>query len=57
METDEFFTPEEKKMLFTLYRKLVLLSGGTLQKGDCKKLKTHLVKPLKITVSNATCSD
>lgn len=43
METDEFFTTDEKKLLFTLYRKLLQLSGETLLKGDCKKLKTHLV--------------
>ena len=43
METDEFFTIKEKDLLFSLYRKLLQLSGETLQKGDCKKLKTHLV--------------
>ncbi len=47
METDEFFTTEEKRLLFLLYRKLLQLSGDTLQKGDCKKLKTHLVNSIQ----------
>ena len=47
METDEFFTAEEKESLFLLYRKLLQLSGDTLQKGDCKKLKTHLVNSIQ----------
>lgn len=47
METDEFFTTDEKKLLFTLYRKLLQLSGDTLLKGDCKKLKTHLVNTIE----------
>ena len=47
METDEFFTTKEKDLLFSLYRKLLQLSGETLQKGDCKKLKTHLVNTIQ----------
>ncbi|MCD8183933.1 MAG: RelA/SpoT family protein [Bacteroides sp.] len=47
METDEFFTTEEKRLLFSLYRKLLQLSGETLLKGDCKKLKTHLVNSIQ----------
>lgn len=47
METDEFFTTGEKRLLFLLYRKLLQLSGDTLQKGDCKKLKTHLVNSIQ----------
>lgn len=47
METDEFFTTGEKDLLFSLYRKLLQLSGETLQKGDCKKLKTHLVNSIQ----------
>ena len=47
METDEFFTIKEKDLLFSLYRKLLQLSGETLQKGDCKKLKTHLVNTIQ----------
>lgn len=43
METDEFFTADEKKSLFSLYRKLLRFSGETLSTGDCKRLKTHLV--------------
>ena len=47
METDEFFTTGEKDLLFSLYRKLLQLSGETLLKGDCKKLKTHLVNSIQ----------
>ncbi|MDE6173576.1 MAG: RelA/SpoT family protein, partial [Bacteroides sp.] len=47
MEKDEFFTAEEKVLLFSLYRKLLQLTGETLQKGDCRKLKTHLVNSIK----------
>lgn len=47
METDEFFTTDEKGLLFKLYRKLLQLSGETLLKGDFKKLKTHLVNTIK----------
>lgn len=54
METDEFFTTDEKRLLFTLYRKLLQLSGDTLLKGDCKKLKTHLVNTIQ---SNHTQRD
>ena len=47
METDEFFTTEEKELLFSLYRKLLQLSGETLLKGDFKKLKTHLINTIQ----------
>lgn len=47
METDEFFTTREKDLLFSLYRKLLQLSGETLRKGDCKKLKTHLISTIQ----------
>ncbi len=47
MERDEFFTTEEKELLFSLYRKLLQLTGETLRKGDCKKLKTHLVNSIQ----------
>lgn len=47
METDDFFTNAEKRLLFALYRKLLQLSGETLLKGDCKKLKTHLVNTIQ----------
>jgi len=47
MVTDDFFTTEEKKLLFVLYRKLLQLSGDTLLKGDCKKLKTHLINSIQ----------
>lgn len=47
MDRDDFFTTEEKEQLFSLYRKLLRLTGETLKKGDCKKLKTHLVNSIK----------
>ena len=43
MNTNPFFTEEEKQMLIPLYRKLLQLSGDTLSPGDCRKLKAHLV--------------
>ncbi|EJX06854.1 guanosine-3',5'-bis(diphosphate) 3'-pyrophosphohydrolase [gut metagenome] len=46
MNTNKFFTIEEKKQLFTLYRKLLKLSGDTLQKDDCRKLKTYLLESI-----------
>ncbi|MBW9201505.1 bifunctional (p)ppGpp synthetase/guanosine-3',5'-bis(diphosphate) 3'-pyrophosphohydrolase [Bacteroidales bacterium SW292] len=47
MTTDEFFTREEKKQLFALYRKLLQLSGDTLQKEDCRNLKQHLIRSMQ----------
>ena len=47
MITEDFFTPEEKKLLFVLYRKLLKLSGDTLLKGDCRKLKFDLVHSIQ----------
>lgn len=47
MITDDFFKGEEKKQLFTLYRKLLQLSGDTLLKGDCRNLKEHLIRSMQ----------
>ncbi len=47
MERDEFFTIDEKKQLFSLYRKLLKLTGETLHKDDYKKLKTHLINSIQ----------
>lgn len=47
METDRFFTPEEKKQLFSLYRKLLKLSSETLLKDDCKKVKDQLTASIQ----------
>jgi GTP pyrophosphokinase len=44
MEENTFFTADERTQLFTLYRRLLQLSGDTLQKGDCRKLKSLLIK-------------
>lgn len=43
MDTNRFFSKEEKQMLIPLYSKLLQLSGDTLLPGDCRKLKAHLV--------------
>ena len=42
METNDFFRDNEKKQLFTLYRKLLRLSGDTLLKDDCRRLRQRL---------------
>ena len=42
METNDFFRDDEKKQLFTLYRKLLRLSGDTLLKDDCRRLRQRL---------------
>ncbi len=44
MEEKAFFTPSELGLLFTLYRRLLSLSGDTLQPADCRKLKSQLVR-------------
>jgi GTP pyrophosphokinase len=44
MEEKTFFTAAERDQLFALYRRLLQLSGDTLQKGDCRKLKSLLAK-------------
>ncbi len=49
METNDFFTPEERKQLFALYRKLLRLSGDTLQKEDCRRLKERLIRSMQDT--------
>ncbi len=47
METDAFFTQDEKKQLFELYKCLLKFSDETLRKGDCKKLKTQLIASIR----------
>lgn len=47
MEETAFFTPEERKQLFSLYKRLLKLSKDTLQKDDCRKIKTHLTRIIK----------
>lgn len=46
MEYDVFFTAIEKENLFALYKKLLLLSGDTLYKDDCRKLKSILINTI-----------
>ena len=47
MDTNDFFTTEERVQLVALYRKLLQLSGDALQKGDCRRLKAHLVHSIQ----------
>ncbi len=44
MEDKFYFTVQERELLFKLYKQLIRLSGDTLLKGDCRKLKNHLKK-------------
>ena len=46
MEDIFYFTAEEKRLLFTLYKRLFQLSGDTLQKTDCRILKLYFAKAL-----------
>ncbi len=41
---DDFFTSEEKKELFSLYRHLMQSAGDSISWKDCQKLKKHLIK-------------
>ena len=41
---NDFFTSEEKKELFSLYRHLMQSAGDSISWKDCKKLKNHLIK-------------
>ena len=44
MDDTLFFTPDERVLLFSLYKRLLQLSQDTLRTGDCRKLKAHLKK-------------
>ncbi len=44
MDEQVFFTPDEHKQLISLYKRLLQLSGDTLQKDDCSNLKKHLIQ-------------
>ena len=48
METNDFFRDDEKKQLFALYRKLLRLSGDTLLKDDCRRLRQWLGHALQV---------
>lgn len=41
---DDFFTLEEKKELFSLYRHLLQSAGDSISRENCHKLKEHLIK-------------
>lgn len=47
MEETAFFNKNEKEQLVSLYKKLLRLSKDTLQKDDCRKIKSHLIKVMK----------
>ncbi len=47
MENDDFLSIKEKKQLFTLYRKLLQLTGEMLFKDDSRKLKAHLIDSIR----------
>ena len=53
---DDFFTSEEKKELFSLYRHLLQSAGDSISWKDCLKLKRHLIKAAQVTVCNAITS-
>lgn len=44
MDDKFYFTEQERELLFTLYKRLLQLTGDALQKGDCQKLKHYLTK-------------
>ncbi len=41
---NDFFTKGEKKVLFSLYRRLIQSAGDSIFLKDCQKLKKHLIK-------------
>ena len=44
MEDKFYFTTQEQELLLKLYKQLKRLSGDTLQKDDCHKIKKHLLR-------------
>ena len=50
MEDKFYFTEEENRLFFSLYRKLLLLSGDALQKTDRRKLKQYFINGLSIGI-------
>ena len=50
MEERPFFTEEELHQLFVLYKQLLRLSGNTLQKEDCKKVKQQLIHAMNESI-------
>ena len=47
METGEFFTAEEKRLLFVLYRKLCSFPERRSARAIAERLKTHLVNSIQ----------
>lgn len=48
MEERFYFTTEERKLLFTLYRRLIQLSGDALQPTDCQRVKDYYAHALAV---------
>ena len=46
MEEQAFFTPQEHTQLVSLYKRLLQLSGDTLQKDDCRNVKQQLIQSI-----------
>ena len=46
MEHNIFFNDEERNQLFTLYKKLIRLSGDAFQPNDCQKVKQYFARAL-----------
>lgn len=44
---NDFFTAEEKKLLFSLYRRLLRSAGDSMFWRDCQKLKKHLINAVE----------
>lgn len=47
METNQFFTSEEKTELFSLYRKLIVSAGDSVGKGEIDKVKKYLIAAIQ----------
>ncbi|MDR0977085.1 MAG: RelA/SpoT family protein [Prevotellaceae bacterium] len=47
MTQDDFFTPDEKKQLASLYRRVLRLTGDTLRKGDGRRVKAYLIRSVQ----------
>ena len=44
---NDFFTTQEKKELFSLYRHLLGAAGDSISREDCHKLKKHIIQAVR----------
>lgn len=44
---NDFFTTQEKKELFSLYRHLLRAAGDSISREDCHKLKKHIIQAVR----------